>query len=90
MTILVSSAIFTAGLVLLTVQAALLGPLGRASFSSPSSSPLPLSQSQPLPSSQQQLQRHKVLFTLAMVALSLGTGGIKPNVSPCGKKRVFF
>lgn len=28
-----------------------------------------------------------MLFTLAMVALSLGTGGIKPNVSPCGKKR---
>ena len=87
LTILVSSAIFTAGLVLLTVQAAL---LGRASFLSPSSSSLPLSQSQPLPSSQQQLQRHKVLFTLSMVALSLGTGGIKPNVSPCGKKIVFL
>ena len=70
-----SSAVFTAGLALLTVQAALLGPLG----------------GEPLPSTQQQqLQRHKVLFTLAMVALSLGTGGIKPNVSPCGKGRESF
>lgn len=78
---------FAAGLVLLTLQAALLGTAARGGGGGSSGSGSGAAAASLLNSSkQQQQQHHSVLFTLSMVALALGTGGIKPNVSPCGKR----